>query len=331
MSHRKDTDYLSISTRIRAMENRMLNQERVLRLIEAKDHDEASKVLSECGYGTLTSMTGSGLEELLSSSRGEIMADMASSVPEPSLVAVFQLKYDYHNVKVALKATAQNLDPDTLLLAGGRYEKDIISDCASKGDYKSLSPILAKAATEAKELLEKTSDPQLADFLLDRAYFSEMSGLAKDSKSTFIMGYVAVMIDVANLRSAVRAARLEKESDFLKLALVEGGNVSVNGILHTRPEDLANLFQLGTLTAAAVEGARVANTEGQPLTEFERLCDNAMMAYLNSARRIPFGEGPVIAYIAAKENEITAIRSIMSGRMAGLDGDVIRSRLRDLE
>lgn len=331
MASRKDTDYLSISTRIRAMENRMLTNDRVLRLIEAKDNDEAAKVLTECGYETLQNYTASGLEDLLSQSRAEIMADMASSVPEPSLVAIFQLKYDYHNVKVSLKALAQNLNPDSLLLAGGRYSVGTIADCGRKGDYRSLGDILGKNAEEAKELLQKTGDPQLADFLLDRAYFEEMTLLAKNSQSKFIMGYVATMIDVANLRSAVRAGRLEKENDFLKLALVEGGNVSVNSLLHTRAEDVGNLFATGNLSEAAALGGTLATPNSGSLTEFERLCDNALLKYLSGARRIPFGEGPVIAYIALKENEITAIRTIMSGRMAGLDGDVIRTRLRALD
>ncbi len=329
MSHRKDTDYLSISTRIRAMENRMLTQERVTRLIEAKDQEEASKLLSECGYGNLTSNSAIALEQLLSAARAAMMADMASCVPEPSLVAVFQVKYDYHNVKAVLKSQAQNLDPEALLLEGGRYAKTQIADCGKKGDYRPLGDFLGKAANEALEILGQTSDPQLADFRLDKAYFAEMTALAKDTKSDFIMGYVATMIDVSNLRSSVRAGRLGKENDFLKLALVEGGNVSVASFLNT--QDLEQLFRVGVLAEAAKAGQAVSNAEGEPLTAFERLCDNALLGYLSSARRIPFGEGPVIAYIAAKENEITAIRSIMSGRMAGLDGEIIRSRLRDLE
>ena len=50
MSHRKDTDYLAISTWIRAMEKRLLNRERMNRMIEARDDGEARKVMSECGY-----------------------------------------------------------------------------------------------------------------------------------------------------------------------------------------------------------------------------------------------------------------------------------------
>ena len=71
-----------------------------------------------------------------------------------------------------------------------------------------------------------------------------------------------------------------------------------------------------------------AQPDSGPLTEFERLCDNAVTGYLASASRVPFGEETVIGYLYAREAEITAVRIIMAGRMAGLDGETIRSRLR---
>ena len=46
MSRKKDTDYLTISARIHAMENRMLTLERMDRMIDARDEGEALKVLS---------------------------------------------------------------------------------------------------------------------------------------------------------------------------------------------------------------------------------------------------------------------------------------------
>ena len=44
---------------------------------------------------------------------------------------------------------------------------------------------------------------------------------------------------------------------------------------------------------------------------------------------VPFGVEAVISYLAAKEIEFTAVRIIMSGRMAGISGDIIRERLRE--
>ena len=47
------------------------------------------------------------------------------------------------------------------------------------------------------------------------------------------------------------------------------------------------------------------------------------------ARFVAFGEAPVIAYLAAKEAEILAIRIILTGRLADLAPDIIRERLRE--
>ena len=37
----------------------------------------------------------------------------------------------------------------------------------------------------------------------------------------------------------------------------------------------------------------------------------------------------MVAYLAAKENEFTAIRILLTGKLAGLEPDTIRERLRD--
>ena len=47
------------------------------------------------------------------------------------------------------------------------------------------------------------------------------------------------------------------------------------------------------------------------------------------AKRVPFGEEPVIAFLHAKDAELTAVRTILSGRRAGLDEAMIWERLRE--
>ena len=49
-------------------------------------------------------------------------------------------------------------------------------------------------------------------------------------------------------------------------------------------------------------------------------------------KRVPYSpeaEQAVIGYLYARETEFTVIRTILSGRMAGLTADTIRERLRD--
>ena len=50
---------------------------------------------------------------------------------------------------------------------------------------------------------------------------------------------------------------------------------------------------------------------------------------MQKAKYIPFGEQPLLGYISAKDNEFTAVRIILTGRLADLPADVIRERLRN--
>lgn len=198
-----------------------------------------------------------------------------------------------------------------------------------EGDLRDCSDTFRAAVTQAKETLSATGDPQLADFQLDRAYFREMAQAAADSGSEFLQGYVKLLADAANLRSSVRAHRMGKGGDFLALALVPGGNVDERSILSAKGGDLTGLFRGGRLAAAAELGAALLSGGGGSFTAFERACDNAVTDYLSQARRIAFGEHPVIGYLYAREAEVTAIRTILSGRMAGLSAETIRERLRE--
>lgn len=324
MSHRKkDTDYLAISARIRAMENRLLTRERMDRMIEARDDSEAMKILAECGYAE------GPLDAVLAQARAEVFKDMEQGAPDPRLVEVFQIKYDYHNAKTILKAQAQGVDPERLLLAGGRYDPAALWDGWKREALTGTSEAFKKAMEQGASALAEGGDPQQADLILDKACYGEMAGLARELNSPFLQGYVRLSVDVANLRAAVRVARMGREGEFLRQVLLPGGNVSEQAIAAARGDALGEVFRSGPLSQAAALGARLAQPGGESLTAFERECDNALTAYLAAARRIPFGEETVIGYLYAKEQEFTAIRAIFAGRAAGLDGDTIRSRLRE--
>ncbi|MCI9156018.1 MAG: V-type ATPase subunit [Lawsonibacter sp.] len=324
MSHRKkDTDYLAISARIRAMENRLLTRERMDRMIEARDNAEAMKILAECGYAE------GPLDAVLGQARAEVFKDMEQGAPDPRLVEVFQIKYDYHNAKTIIKAQAQGVAPERLLLAGGRYDPAQLWDGWKREALTGVDEAFKKAMEQAQAALAEGGDPQRSDLILDRACYAEMARLAQELQSSFLQGYVRLSVDVANLRTAVRVHRMGREGDFLRQVLLPGGNVSETAIAAARGDALGEVFRSGPLAQAADLGAKLTQPEGGALTAFERECDNALTAYLAAARRVPFGEEAVIGYLYAKELEFTAIRAIFAGRAAGLDGETIRSRLRE--
>ena len=325
----KKEAYLSLSAMLRAREPKLLNAERAARMLDAASAEEAEKLLSDCGYGDLGGMNASQLEEVLTGRRNAAFDELAGLAPDPGIVDLFRVKYDIHNIKTILKAEAMGVDPHSLLSFSGRIAPEKLLEAHREEQTRDLPPILASAMREAGELLARTSNPQLADFVLDRACFEEMLRIAGDVGNPFILSYVRLQIDCANLKSAVRTLRMGKDSDFLGQALIPGGNVDRDRILAAADgESLAALFQSGALEKAAALTAETC--QGGAMTAFERSVDNALNTYLRSAKLVSYGPEPLCAYLAAVEGEITAVRMILTGRLSGVSAETIRERLRDL-
>jgi len=326
----KDTDYLAISARIKAMENGLLTRERMEQVLDARTDEEAVKLLQESGYPDLHATDPEALDKVLSATREAILEDLADSAPDPRYIDVFKLKYDYHNIKSVLKADAMGVSPDRMLMDMGRIPAAELREAVQSGDVENLPPLLASAVQEAREVLETTRDPQLSDIVLDRWCYQDMDAVAETTGSAFLHGYVKTQIDAANLRALVRTIRMGKNETFLAGILFEGGDVSTDAILKVsaaKGTGLKDLYHTTPFRAAADCGAELL--QGGALTEFEKLCDDAVGDYLAGAQFIPFGEAPLVGYLAARETEYTNLRILLMGRTTGLPADVIRARLRE--
>ena len=324
----KDIDYLFISTYLRAREKDMLTALGMDRMIEAPTAEDAAKVLQEIGYGEFSTANDSELSAVLTRAREEMFADLYRFVPDKAVVDVFKVKYDYHNLKAMLKASAMGLDGKRLMMDAGRVSAELMAEVVMEGSFDRLPGLLGSAARQASDVLSATGDPQLSDFVLDRAYYAEMLSAAKATGSKFLVEYVQVNIDSANLRSVVRTLRMKKGGEFLEKVLFEGGSVYRNNIIDAAFRgEVAEPFAASALRAAAEMGTDAV--QGGSLTAFEKACDDAVTAFATKAKGVAFGVEAVIGYLVAKEIEFTAVRIIMSSRMAGISGDTIRERLRE--
>ena len=88
MSKIRDTDYLTLSTRVRVMETRLVTRERMERMLDAHTDEEAVKILTECGYEELPALTNAGLDDLLSKARAALYRELSRS-EEVSVVFEF--------------------------------------------------------------------------------------------------------------------------------------------------------------------------------------------------------------------------------------------------
>ena len=328
MSNKKEA-YLCVSAMLRAREPKLLNLEKANRMLDAASYEDAAKLLTDCGYPDMSQMTAAEVENSLAERRAAIFEEMRGLSPDKELVDLFKLKYDYHNAKAILKAEAMGSDCTHLLSDAGRIPGVKLRELYNEEKFSSLPKTLADAMAEAKAVLARTANPQLADFVLDKAYFAELHAAAEALNSDFLRGYAAIQVDAANLKSAVRTLRMGKNQDFLAEVLVPGGTVSAERIMAAADkEGLASLFAHTKLEKAAALGAEAL--AGGGMTAFEKACDNAVNSYLQGAKLVSYGPEAVAAYVAAVEGEIQAVRMILTGRLAGVRPEAIRERLRDL-
>ena len=328
MSAKKE-DYLYLSSLLRAREPRMLSREKAERMLDVPGFEDCAKLLADSGYEDMSQMNMKQIEDALSARRAALFRELETLVPDMNALDLFRMKYDYHNIKVLIKSEAMNQDDSGLLSDSGRVPRDVAVKCFREDRLRDLPGALGAAADEARNLLNRSANPQLSDFLLDKAYFSEMQETAEALDSDFARGYVQLLADSTNLRSAVRILRMGKDIGYLREALVTCGSISEERLISgIAGEGIASVFAGTQLQKAAQLGADAVS--GGMLTGFELACDNALNAYLSDAKRYSFGEECVLAYIAGQESELTAVRMILTGRLAGVPSDVIRERLRDL-
>ena len=249
-----------------ARETKMLSAERMERMIDAPTNDEAAKILEECGYGDLSGLSAKAAGAALEAHIAALFDEVEGMVPEAQLVQLFRLKYDYHNAKALIKARAMGVECDAILSQRGTVAPQKLLTAFLEEDYRDIPPVLAQAMVSAAAILARTTNPQAADFELDRAYFAQMLALSDGlSDGGFARGYVQLQIDSANLRAAVRTRRMAKDADFLKTALIPGGTIGTDRVLAAfdSAEALTALYGNTWLGNAAAAGAAANNGGAQ--------------------------------------------------------------------
>lgn len=209
---RKDTDYLFLSARIRSLEKDLLTSQRLEQLLQSPSVENCSQLLGDLGYAPIRDEAS--LQSSLKRQREAVFAELERFMPEKQLLDVFRIKYDYHNIKVLLKAPegAERL----LMDAGTIPVSELQRKYADSGNWQFLPRDMAEAAGKAAALLAETGSAQRSDCLLDRACFQKLRQLAEESRCVYLQTYVRAMIDAANLRALVRAERMHMDPGFCR-------------------------------------------------------------------------------------------------------------------
>ena len=333
MAKIKETDYLFATARVRGVEKNLLTKSKIEKMLDAKTLAEAGKILKDSDYGEgAVEIADTDYEALLSSEQRKTAAFIQSIAPQPEIFNIFLFTYDYHNIKVLLKAEFLGIEaPADHMLDAGTIPVSRLKVLVRERTYTGLTQNMAHAVAEVLDMFGRTSDPQVIDLILDQATFLDIKEAAAASGNLFVNGYVKTYLDTVNLKSFARVRQMKKSWDFFAKIFIEGGNIPQKLFVSSYEEPLEQFAdRLNSLGFGEVmrQGAEKFKATGK-FTELEKQCDNKLLDYVHQAKYVSFGVEPLIGYMVAKETEIKVARIIMSGKAAGLKADIIRERLRE--
>lgn len=309
--------------KVRVLETRILGRSSYERLLDAESFEEQRRILSDTLYGRYLEgvATADGVERALSEALDGFYSFLDEAALPPSVTRFFRTRYDFANLKAALKAERFGVPVTGMLEDLGTIEIEAFT--------RPLDELPKPFGALAARLLhaEEGAADENIDSAVDRAMFAELVGLGAESHSSFLSGLAALMVDIANAKTVLRARTAEMPAAGLDELLLEGGTLSVARLLEA--------YQLPVIDLVGVLGrssnlASVGIGDGADLRRLDVVADNIVVNYLRTARAVSIGPEPVIAYVLAREAEIVALRTVLLGKLSKIDPDVVRERLRDL-
>jgi len=329
-----EEDYAYATARIRAMENRLITPQQYQRMLDAASAEEIVKMLVEQGYGMgdtdISRPVVHTSEKLLSDEMEKAYALVRELVPHPEVLSLFMRRNDYLNAKLILKASFLGIDDPGVYADSGTIDPARLRSMITDRNLAELPGIFGKAILESIDSYGRSGDPQVIDFILDRAMYENMEEDAKEIGVPYISELAGLIHDLANIRIFIRAKLLNKTRDFLERALLKGSRIDRKLYLDLSDKPLDQLFEALRFTALSGLASRLSEAfkNGDGISGMEKILDEHFISFIKRTRYIAMGVEPVIAWLFYKEAEIRNVRLILTGKINGISGKIIGERLR---
>ncbi len=327
-------DYAQGVVMARVYEKKLLDKGKLDKMIDAKDADEAFKILLDSEYTKSAEDVESvkDYELLLKNETARVFSLGAEMLHDKRILEILSLKYDYHNLKTMVKAKVSGKNLEDLFIYSSENNPEKIRLQFESGQFTDTKSEFIKALRNAEEKYNENSDPQMIDVVIDRAYFKHLKEIADSLGIELFSDYVAASIDFFNVSSMLRAMRMGKSQNFLEEVLVEGGGISVGKLINLSREEFDRLAT--ALKSEKIGSALVDSVEPYKESGSFSVVDNEKDIYLrklnSDSRFISFGPEPIFAYLVAKEKEISVVRLILVGKLNNIPSTKLRERLGDI-
>ncbi len=331
------TNFAYISGLIRILETRLLNQNELERMIDAKSFQDAFRVMNELDYARFLDMAKNPQEfqKVLDADMLETKKLFLKTCPYPWFLNIFWYRYDTHNIKTLLKAKLMGKTKESvehLLMDLGNISHTALADYIFDNQRVVLDPkeddFIKKAITKATNKFKEHNNPQEIDFIIDRVFFQLALKIAKKSNVAFIVEYIQHLIDLSNIKLYFRLENWKTESPDKIGLLLKGGTIPFNVFFFEEADFLAAMSR--TIYKEVVDKGMEDIKEKDEFIRLENESENFIAEYIRKKRFEAIGPEVVMNYFHAKKNNAMVVRMVLIGKMNGVEPETIRKHVRTL-
>ncbi len=321
--------YAFLSGKIRVLENNLLNQMDVDRMVDAPDFDSAFKALNDTDYGAhLLDVEPHQFQDALDQDFRSVRELMMQWIEDKHLMEFMFLQFDAHNVKLYFKAkqvaesdSQMTVDPYTLPigLTDPELVKQIILDEQAE---LVIHPTTDRLIKDSLERMNAEPNGFEIDSTVDRILLNLLDERIAEITNPIIRDLYRIQKDTIWLKTFLRAKRMNKEMHEVEKIL---------------PSRFSRYYQLdeeqaiqGLSLTPALRKAAEGYLEHKQLWQLEKELEEAELSVIRRAKYKTNGIEPVVGYFYAKKNAVRNIRLILTGKMNSIDAAEIKKRVREL-
>ena len=329
-----NSKYAYIVGRLRALETKMLNPGMLERLIDAPGASEVFRALNDLPLliGSLDDYEVQDFGKVLTNSLQNMKELLVRMAPYPEVLNFLWYKYDFHNLKVSLKAkvTGQGYEEVNHALTGlGTIGLEAWQGFVLEDKPVPLTKQIDKKIGQIKEFYEKDADPQIINVVVDRHYLETLKGIADGMGSPMIDTYLKRLIDFSNLRAFIRVMELKKDRAMLEKLLLPGGFVKTDLYLNSFERGYDELRQAleRPIGSDDLSVALEKFMEEKTLIAAEKQAYKLQQDFMAKSNTITFGPEPVFSFFWRFENHMLILRAILVGKLNGLPNELISDHM----
>lgn len=328
---------------IRVLETKLLSENELDRMVLAKDAKDAYRILNETEYanhvGDIEKVEN--FQEVINAGLKESKELIQKIVPFGWIYNILWFRYDFHNMKVLLKAKNSGKsfeDVKDYCYEFGTVDLDRLkrvvldSEEVGMGIDEEYAKYFKESIAMAQGEYEKNEDPQLIDIVLDRRFCEIINTLAEKSGNPFLDTFTNKYIDLKNIELFLRLKIQNREEALLEKGFVDGGTLEKYRFMDSFRKDIADFAEsmkhtdYSTIIREAVKGYE----EEKSFVKLDKLSYDHLNDYIQNAKRMALGPEPVFSYFWAKKNNAQIIRTVMVGKLNRVEPEHIRKMIRNL-